>query len=179
MMRTYKTRSQQIEVDQLDDLLLVKTGSADIDARLTRGECLIAWQGQLLGVEPIDRLPDDARQLLAGSSWLVVAEVRGRQSVPSVHPLSVGRLYRDQHGAWMINTGGITVRLKEGLTKSAVDQALSRYGLSVKRELKFAPNLYEAEAATPDQALDAAQAASHDEQFVYAEPNMLRELGHR
>ena len=179
MMVSFVARGKQIEVDQLENLLVVRTAAEEAAARVVRGECLVAWQGQLFGAGPVDGLPTEVVHFLSGSSWIPVAVVQGKDALPAVEPLAVGRLYRDADGNWMIGTGSITVRLKEELAQPAVDKALSRYGLSVKRQLKFAPNLYEAEAATPDQALKVAQAASHDEQFVYAEPTMLRQLSHR
>lgn len=179
MRRSYKVRDKSFTVDELPDLAAARVPAAAVDDARRQG---VVWQGEVYEPAAEDEVPLADRAPLEAAGWVLLSPT-GRAAAaksPSLpEPLAMGRLYRDsESGELMINAGRLTVRLDEGLDAEAARKALDRYGLVVKRELRFAPNLFEVEAQGRP-ALEAANDAVGDKDYRYAEPQMIKKLGHR
>ena len=90
------------------------------------------------------------------------------------------RVYRDRGGRLLIEGRRLTVRFAAEVSEARIKEVLGNHGLSVKRRLGFAPNLFEvacAEDAEPfDDIVELARGVAGHREVVYAEPALIEAL---
>lgn len=157
----------------------------------------LAQLDALKRVEGVCAVPPDTRGQaardeavgLAVSDALVPGEVdeflnAGWAFVDEAHRTSgnLRHVYRDGDGQLKIDSGSLNVRFVEEVSTEEIAKLLNAHHLSIKRQLKFAPNLFtvgtEAGADGSD-AVDAARRLSSLEAVKYAEPVLIESLGGR
>lgn len=112
--------------------------------------------------------------LFEKAGWAFVAEKpeRGGPARP---------VFVDADGHLKIDGGSLTVRFAEGASEAEIEGVLAGAGLSIRRKLKFAPNLFTV-APTGGEGADsvgAARALSASEAVEYAEPVLIEPLAGR
>jgi len=180
MHRDYSVRGKRITVDELEGILAVRLESPKIVQQVQQGLLTVEWYGKALALTQEPEMPLAVRALLERGNWILMRPADSPAvSGKTIKPVVVGRVYRNPSGEFMINTGHMTVRLRESLQEPAAEDVLSRHGLTLTRRLRFAPNLFEVQADSADRAMSFASDATNDHDIVYAEPQMLRFLGGR
>jgi hypothetical protein len=94
-------------------------------------------------------------------------------------PQGVGNVVVDQgDGRMKIVADALNVKFDSSLPRSKVDSILGKYGLAVKRDYGFSPNLFVVSGGTTDAVATAKKLNSVDG-IVYAEPVLIEALGRR
>ncbi len=179
MIRSYQVRGKTVEVDQLPDVLAIRLPDGPPEAR-EPGEAVARWRGQTLVILGESDIPPDTCHALETAGWLLVRSVDEPQpDAEWPEPVAVGYLFRDQRGECMVGTGRLSVRLRDELGDEEARRALERHGLRVVRRLRFAPQLYEVQVADDDDFIDVAGQLQDSEEYVYAEPQLIRKIAGR
>ena len=180
MQRSFRVRGKKVEIDEIPGLLAIRLDLADFRKHPQPGSPIAAWRGMVLVTAGTVELPQDTRSVLESAGW-ILARPAPEQDAPGdlPSPEVVGRLFRDEYGEWMIGTGRLNVRFRDDLDDDTVRELLERFRLAVVRQLKFAPQLYEVQAAEEDDFLEVADELDASEALVYAEPQLMRKLGGR
>lgn len=182
MLRSYQVRGKRVTVDELAGVVAAKFSDSEAARRAEAAGSISVWQGTALEPATEPELTLAEREALRQGAWVLMRPVPG--SAPTAdesrsEPIAIGQVYRSESGELMINTGRLTVRLREELSNDEAEAALARHDLAVKRRLGFAPNLFEVEASGSRGAIEVAELAIDDDDYQYAEPQMIRKLGHR
>lgn len=94
-------------------------------------------------------------------------------------PQGVGNVVVDQgDGRMKIVADALNVKFDSSLPRSKVDSILGKYGLVVKRDYGFSPNLFVVSGGATDAVATAKKLNSVDG-IVYAEPVLIEALGRR
>jgi subtilisin family serine protease/transcriptional regulator with XRE-family HTH domain len=171
MKRQYYIRNRVCEVDQLDGVVAIKidpNSRSQIPQRLNTDQLSVS-QEELEVFEKagwIFSSSEESSDFQRGSSVM-------KDQTPS------GRVFRRDDGSIMIGTKVLTVKLKEGLSSETVQRKLADENLSIKRHLKFAPNLFEVIVSAEVDPINEANKLRDDEDFIYAEPVMIEHISQR
>lgn len=84
----------------------------------------------------------------------------------------------DTDGRLKIVSDALNVRFEPSIARSDVDSILGIYGLSVRRDLGFAPNLFLVTGKTAN-VVNVAKELNSLDKVVYAEPVLIEALGGR
>jgi subtilisin family serine protease len=90
-----------------------------------------------------------------------------------------GRGLRDEAGSPVVYTENVFVKFDDDLDGEACRQAITRSGLTVKRELRFAANTYyaAAPARTGRRVFELAETLLDQDQVELCHPELIREIG--
>lgn len=81
----------------------------------------------------------------------------------------------DSDGHLKILSDALNVKFDPSLSRDAVEGILSQHGLSIRRDMKFAPNLFLVEGKT-DNTVSTAKSLNRRDDVVYAEPVLIEPL---
>lgn len=84
----------------------------------------------------------------------------------------------DNDGRLKIVSNALNVKFDPSMSRSDVESILKDYGLSVRRDLKFSPNLFTVIGAGGD-AVEKAKTLNNLEKVLYAEPVLIEAIGQR
>jgi subtilisin family serine protease len=166
MKRNYYIRNNLYEVEQIDGIKAVKISSSDELGKVSRVSS--------------DRLQvsKEHLQVFQDSGWEFM---ENSVSSPQNHEVSnAGTVFRrPKERTLMIGTNELTVKLKPEITELNAEERLRAEGVSIKRRLKFAPNLFVVNISAETDLLKIAEKLQKDKDFVYAEPVLLEYISNR
>jgi hypothetical protein len=84
----------------------------------------------------------------------------------------------DNDGRLKVVSDMLNVKFDPSMSRSDVESTLKQYGLSVRRELKFSPNLFTVSGSGPD-AMDKARTLNNLDKVLYAEPVLIEAVSQR
>ncbi|TMJ00062.1 MAG: hypothetical protein E6G97_20995 [Alphaproteobacteria bacterium] len=84
----------------------------------------------------------------------------------------------DNDGRLKIVSDTLNVKFDSAMSRSAVESLLNRYGLSVRRDLGFSPNLFIV-SGTGGDTVETAKLLNNLDDVVYAEPVLIEAIGSR
>jgi len=141
---------------------------------------VVAWHGKKFASTKVSPLPAGSYDFLSHAGWVLTEAADGGAAVtPGVEPMIVGKVYRSKSGDLFIDSNRLTVRYRDDLDEEQVQNSLASDGLSIVRQLRMAPHLYEVEVSGDQDALDVASRLSKDDRFLYAEPQLIGQIGPR
>jgi hypothetical protein len=171
MKRHYYIRNRRCEVDQLDGVVAIKFD------RNTRSQMPSGLSTEQLHVSP------EELEVFENAGWMFssAAESSDFQRGSSImeHNTSSAAVFRREDGGIMIGTKVLTIKLKPELSSEIIERKLADKKLSVKRHLKFAPNLFEVNVSDEVDPIDEANKLRNDKDFIYAEPVMIEHMAQR
>jgi hypothetical protein len=91
----------------------------------------------------------------------------------------INSVFQLEDGHVLIGTQTLTVQFNEDLSPEEARARLDAKGLKVVRELRFAPNQFEAEIPADANLLDVANALQEEDDTVFAEPTFIEYIGQR
>jgi DNA-binding transcriptional regulator YiaG len=171
MKRHYYIRNRRCEVEQLDGVVAIKVD------RNTRSQMPPRLNTEQLHVSP------EELEVFENAGWIFSSDLessdlqRGSSVVKDLTPS--GAVFRREDGGIMIGTKVLTVKLKEEFSSETVQRKLAAENLSIKRHLKFAPNLFEVSVSAEADPITEANKLRDDEDFIYAEPVMIEHMAQR
>lgn len=84
----------------------------------------------------------------------------------------------DNDGRLKIVSDALNVKFDASLSRSDVESLLEKYGLTVRRDLKFSPNLFTV-SGTGGGVVEKAKSLNNLDTVVYAEPVLIEAMGQR
>jgi hypothetical protein len=84
----------------------------------------------------------------------------------------------DNDGRLQIVSDALNVKTDPSMSRSDVESILKEYGLSVRRDLKFLPNLFTVSGAGSD-GVEKAKTLNNLDKVLYAEPVLIEAIGQR
>lgn len=84
----------------------------------------------------------------------------------------------DNDGRMKVVSGLLNVKFDPSMSRSDVDSILEQFSLSVRRELKFSPNLFTVTGSGAD-AMEKARTLNSLDKVLYAEPVLIEAMGRR
>jgi hypothetical protein len=84
----------------------------------------------------------------------------------------------DDDGRLKIVSDALNVKFDPAVSRSDVESILKEHGLSVRRDLKFSPNLFTVSGVGGD-AVEKAKSLNTLDKVLYAEPVLIEALGQR
>ncbi len=185
MRRFYFIRGRRVDVEQVEGVFAVhvpqhQRAAEAVEARTFGPPLVSGLRGRLT------RLPPGEQALAAfeRANWLFVepsAELaRGvaTRSLPGGAD-TAGAVFRKDNGELLVGTNLLTVKLRPELSVAVAEAKLEQAGLEILRQLRFAPNLYEAAVVAGGDVLEVANRLHEDDEVVYAEPVMIEHVPQR
>ena len=176
MQFEYLVRGRRVQIEELDDVVALKPTSrtmppVDVSKRF----------GDIVRLQ--ERMPAQAGwPAFAKAAWIFVRPNAAVLQALATGTLpegaeSIQRVYLDANGRMVLGLNRLTVRLTSRLSEREAQGVLEANNLRIIRRLRFAPNLFQIQVApAAKHFLDAAGALSQDENFVYAEPEMIEHM---
>jgi hypothetical protein len=84
----------------------------------------------------------------------------------------------DNDGRLKIVSNAINVKFAPAVSRSDVESILNDHGLSVRRDLKFSPNLFTVSGTSGD-TVQKAKTLNNLDKVLYAEPVLIEAIGQR
>jgi hypothetical protein len=84
----------------------------------------------------------------------------------------------DNDGRLKIVSDALNVKFDPSMSRRDVESILKEYGLSVRRDLKFSPNLFTVSGAGSD-GVEKAKTLNNLDKVLYAEPVLIEAIGQR
>ena len=182
MERYFYRRGERIPVTEIDDVVAVRV------ADNLRGSVNPASLGEIAvgaaAPRPALQLDDQEAQALEADGWLFVrpaspiAAARVSRDLPDQLD-GISAVYQQADGHVLLGTPTLTVQFEPGLTEGDARARLDRLGLTVVRELRFAPNQFEVRIPAGADQLDVANTLQEQEGTVHAEPTFVEYIGQR
>ena len=171
MERTYYLRGERRTLEEIEGVVPVKS-SGGPDAQESLGAGLDAAE---LG------LPEDAFEAFRRADWVFVGPApeedgSAGERAPAGPEQGAGKLVRRQGGRFGIVTRRLVVQLEEEVPEAEAEAVLSDLDLDVVSRLRFAPNLFEVDAPTYPDALEASVALHEDPRVRIAEPSFQEHI---
>src|SRR5687767_5606540 len=188
MKRHFYSRGRKVELDELEDVLAIKSPPAEPAARgaqpqADRGVFAKALREAGEGGMPESIKSEEARAFeRAGWSFIrPTPEARNAMRGEDARELrgSAGPVFRREDGQLVIGSDLITVKLLPDYQEAEARAKLEQAGLEIVRQLKFAPNLFEARVAAGQDPIDVANALQENEVTIYSEPVLLEHIDQR
>lgn len=170
MKRYYYIRGHRREVEQIEGVLALQVAP---DSRAGITSKLGTEQLQVSGAE---------LEVFENAGWTFVEESSASQrgsGVPEGVRTSGAVFRRPEDGTIIISTNALTIKLQPNLSEENAANKLQRERLSIKRRLKFSPNLFEVSVPTEVDPLDLANRLQEDEDVIFAEPVMIEHIQQR
>jgi subtilisin family serine protease len=175
MRREYLGRGRVVEIEELDDIVAVKPREPGVSR-----QALARAFGSIASAPTAVR-DRQAWKAFEGAGWVFVhpsqtlrRSLEEREAVEGAE--AVQRVFVNPGGRVLLGTDLLTVRLREDLTETDVASELDVAGLEVVRELRFAPNLYEARTRSGRDFLDVSVESRENPAFLYAEPVFIEHI---
>lgn len=182
MERYFYRRGERIPVTEVDGVVAVRVadnlrGSVDV---ATFGEPATGARA----TQPALQLDDQEARALAAAGWVLVrpastiAAARAGGALPT-QVNEINAVYQQRDGHVLIGTRTLTVQFNPELAENEARARLQRLGLTVVRELRFAPNQFEVRVPPGTDLLDVANTLQEQEGTVHAEPAFVEFIGQR
>lgn len=173
MEREYYSRGELRTVDVLEDVVAVRVAAG------VRGVTPDAFGTPSATAERT--IDDPTLAAFRDANWLFVTPSpdvsRSVEEGAAVHDTDqVGRVVRQPDGTVAVATQRLNVQLSEDLSAAEAQRALADAGLTVRNELRFAPNLFEVDAQAGEDSLAASVRLHDDPRFVFAEPAFIEHI---
>jgi subtilisin family serine protease len=180
MKRYCYSRGRKVELDQLDDVIAIKSPMEEASA--ARG-ILNAVRGAVARGLPQSVKSEEARGFeRAGWSFVQpTAETRSAMQAADAREMagSVASVFRRTDGQLVIGTNLLTVKLAPKFSEAEARAKIAQEGLEIVRQLKFAPNLFEVRVGPGKDPIEMANALQEHEDTVYSEPVLLERVTER
>jgi hypothetical protein len=179
LVKEFEVRGRRIRLNEAPDILAIKMEDASVEEYASPGLPVANWQGWTLVTAEAPEVPKEIRQSFTGAGWIFVRRESPIEDSELESPIAVGRLYRDEDGEWMIAAGRLSVRLREDIDEDHAHKKLEQDGLEIVRQMKFARHLFEVQVAGDEDVFDLARRLGGSEDYIYAEPQMIRKISKR
>ncbi len=169
MDREYYSRGERKSVEVLDDVVAIKVAPDDRGLAPTPkasapkfGLRMQAYHG---------RLSRHFRMRIGAlSSPRPTCRARWMQGEHPAGTEDVGLVVRRDNGTVGIATQRLNVQLTDEFSEAEAEAIVTEAGLRVRGRLRFAPNLFEVDAAPEEDSLAASLRLHEDPRFEFAEP---------
>jgi hypothetical protein len=156
--RTYRARNKTVELDELDDLVAVRS-----DGEAAAGEPVLE------GYDPFRK-----------GGWHLVPRDSAAQRAAQEEGLPVARILRKQRtGDLVLSLARATVKFADDTPRAEVDAALRRAGATVVEELRMAKNLYTVEFERERDVFAGLAELADTPGCEFAEPELVAPLAGR
>jgi Subtilase family len=182
MDRYFYRRGERVPVAEVDGVLAVQVEeSTSADAGDTDFGELAAGER---APKPALAMDEEEADALSRSGWIFVRPAPTTESARATREMPAGvqdvnAVYQQEDGHVLIGTQTITVQLSPKLSPEQARGKLEKEGLKVVRELRFAPNQFEAVIPAGADLLDVANSLQENPDTVYAEPTFVEFIGQR
>jgi hypothetical protein len=182
MERFFYRRGERVSVTEVEGVLAVQV---DESVRPVADHSLF---GELAAGEraaqPAMEIHEEEAKALSDSGWIFVRPASAAESAQATrdmpdHVADINSVYQLEDGHVLIGTQTLTVQLNPELSDEEARARLVGAGLAVVRELRFAPNQFEAEISAGADLLDVANSLQENENTLYAEPTFVEYIGQR
>lgn len=175
MEREYFSRGERRTVEVLDDVVAIQV-STD-----TRGA---TPEAEIFGAPVRDaeqQLDGPSLEAFRNANWVFVTPTpevsRSVNEGLSVRDTEqVGQVVRRGDGTVGVATQRLNVQLSDTISPEQAPQVLADAGLTVGRQLRFAPNLFEVDAPAGEDSLAASVRLHDDPRFTFAEPAFIEHI---
>jgi subtilisin family serine protease len=172
------------EVDIADDLVVVRTRDGmSLEEAITSPEAI----NTLSQFTPVTAFPESDVTILQGKdsrTRLVALRDQARRQFKEEEDIRfAGRVLRDEggSGAPVVYTENFFVKFHEGTTAEKVNALLTKYNLTIKRELDYAENAFfvAAEDGTGLEIFPIAKDLLAEEEVELCHPEIIRQVSRR
>ncbi|HZK05011.1 MAG TPA: S8 family serine peptidase [Actinomycetaceae bacterium] len=180
MERYFYRRGKRVPVTEVEGVVAVQ-----VDPNAPPAPSILGDSPEDARAEVSDLgLPEEEAQALAESGWRFVRPTRELEDAVAAREMpegvtEAGQVFQQEDGHLLIGTQSLTLQLSEDLTAEQAQEQLAERGLTVIRELRFAPNQYEVAIPPGDDLLVVANELQEDGVTVYAEPMFIEFIGQR
>lgn len=108
------------------------------------------------------------------SGWTFETRRERALDDPATRPV-----YKDRDGRLKIGSGSLTVKFAPEVSEATIQDVLASHGLSIRRRLGFAPNLFTVAprpGGEPEDCLELARKLTTDDAVAYAEPVLVEAI---
>jgi len=175
--RFFYRRGDRVTITEMENVVAVQRSSGD-ERDIGALSEPVAGPGV---TDPVLEIDAEEARGFAGAGWAFVRpepEMAGVRELREI-PDDVGGVYQQVDGHVLVGTRALTVQLDPTLDPDQARARLEERGLTVVRELRFAPNQFEVEAAAGADVIDVANALQESDDTVYAEPTFVEFIGQR
>lgn len=123
----------------------------------------------------IEALKSDNITPFSEAGWSFVE--RKLDNSTSAHPV-----FRDSDGQVKIDSGSLNVRFSKDVTATDIERLLTGHGLSIKKQLMFAPNLFTVapkDSSEVSDSVEIARSLEASDKIEYAEPVLIEAIAGR
>jgi subtilisin family serine protease len=171
MERHYYVRDRLRTVEQLDGVVAIKSDPA------TRSQIPLGLSNEQLHVT------QEELEVFRNAGWVFseAAEYSNSQRGSFFDEAPLANVFRrPEDGSIIIGTKVLTVQLQKEFTPEVIQTKLEKERLSIRRKLKFAPNLYEVIVSADVDPIDEANKLHQNKNdFIFAEPVMIEYISRR
>ncbi|MFC5379256.1 S8 family serine peptidase [Aquipuribacter nitratireducens] len=190
MERYFYRRGERVPVTEVDGVVAVQVADEQRQALLdgdpagderVRGLFGAPATGPRVTDAELDVDAEEARGLRE-SGWLLVRPVAGLTARGGDLPEAaedVGTVFTQADGHVLIGTRSIVVQFDPELSEEEARARAAQRGLTIVRELRFAPNQFEVAAAAGEDVLEVANDLQESGETVFAEPSFVEYIGQR
>lgn len=193
MERYFYRRGERVPVTQVDGVVAVQVDEDQREALLQDTD---ASTERLFGepatgprvTEAAFDVDEDEARGLRESGWVFVrpgsstdgtSDDVAAESALSEPAREVGTVYTQTDGHLLIGTRSVVVQFDAELSEDEARARAAERGLSIVRELRFAPNQFEVTAPAGADVLDVANELHESGGTVFAEPSFVEYIGQR
>lgn len=175
MQREYFSRGERKTVEVLDDVVAIQVST---DPRGATPEAAVF--GAPAG-DAEQRLDQHSLEAFRNANWVFVTPTpevtRSVNEGLSVHDTEqVGQVVRRSDGTVGVATRKLNVQVADTIPEAQAQEVLADAGLTVSRQLRFAPNLFEVDAPAGEDSLAASVRLHDDPRFAFAEPAFIEHI---
>ena len=182
MERYFYRRGERVPVTEVEGVLAVQveaSARAMVDYSLFGEEATGERAAQ-----PAMEIDEEEAKALSDSGWIFVRPVSTIESARATREMPdqvsyINSVYQLEDGHVLIGTQTLTVQFRPELSDEEARARLEEEGLTVVRELRFAPNQFEVEIPAGANLLDVANALQESEDMLHAEPTFDEYIGQR
>lgn len=175
MERDYFSRGERKTVEVLDDVVAIQVST---DPRGATPEAAIFGAPARHAEQ---RLNEGSLEAFRNANWVFVSPTpevsrRVNEGLSVRDTEQVGQVVRRGDGSVGVATRKLNVQLSESISADQAQQVLADAGLTVSRQLRFAPNLFEVDAPAGEDSLAASVRLHDDSRFTFAEPAFIEHI---
>ncbi len=182
MERYFYRRGARVPVTQVEEVLAVQIDESirplvdgDIFGEPATGERV---------AQPLLEIEEEEAKALSDSGWIFVRSGGATESARATRDMpdqvaDINSVYQLEDGHVLIGTQTLIVQLNPELSEEEARDRLVEAGLTIVRELRFAPNQFEAEISAGADLLEVANSLQENEVTLFAEPTFVEYIGQR
>ncbi|HET9774192.1 MAG TPA: S8 family serine peptidase [Nitrososphaeraceae archaeon] len=182
MKKEYYVRGKKIEVEELTDVLAIKTEGTsektmDIEKNFGTRTKLSTDKKDQSKLDEEQKIFENAGYIFIKPNDQIMRAIKSgilRSELPNA-----GRTFIDQEGGIKIGTGRLTIKFHADVPKNQIESFINEKKLKIIRQLKFADSLYEVEIQDNIDPLDLSVEFYNNEKIIYAEPIFNEHIAER